>query len=776
MNRKTNEGQVKIDNERLKQLRAYDYQSSERRMFNKVEGKMWVFFNDTALDSGYNYRDGQYDMAEGVLDAICYGRNLAVEAGVGIGKSYGYLVPLLLYHEVTGAPVVIATSTIALQEQLASDLENLMEVMGSDIPFIVAKGQNNYICIRRAKAYIKRWGDTKTAQEVAHGLSNSYSDRKEYPADLSDKEWSSINIRNYKRKDCGLCPHSEECYYHQMRQELPKAGMVICNQDFLIAHFRLEEQYNTHLLNPDMKVIVIDEAHNLEGKTRYAYTGRISARNLLETAKSAEMSVIKREGQGVSDSLQGFMDSVGQLFANVRKQAIEQSRWELKRLSEETKESGYQYSKDELFEMLEVDRFFFNDVDGAYSVVRTMIEQLNALVKYHSSPRNGWTVETEQLDAEKTLRDSLLEFKGNMSSYVLWSERVGKDWQLCYCPKDIASICYNTLFQGLRKVILTSATMTGLGSGSEEERYSFWARGVGFPKELKAASSAEIADMICKNILYGSLMPPIPSPYNYSAHTMLYYTNDMPHPTKEHERFLKEGIQRLREILDISEGRALVLFTSKSDMYRTAQELRKMNLPYTILVQGHGSSQKDILDAFRGDEHAVLLGTGSYWEGISVEGATLSNLVIFRLPFAVPDPITAQKEAMAENPLLDVRVPEMIIRLKQGVGRLIRNEEDKGIVSIIDGRMGDESTVPYKDMVWDALPIKNRTSNLDEIRQFYKEVVLGSEAEKQDDAGGEAEYVAGGEEEQAAGGEAKFDAGDGNGDDVEGTAGDEAVD
>ena len=212
--------------------------------------------------------------------------------------------------------------------------------------------------------------------------------------------------------------------------------------------------------------------------------------------------------------------------------------------------------------------------------------------------------------------------------------------------------------------------------------------------------------------------------FNYDEHAMIYYTNDMPHPTKEHEEFLKAGMQRLREILDISEGRALVLFTSKSDMKRVAQELRKMELPYRILVQGPGSSQEDVLNAFRDDEHAVLFGTGSFWEGISVEGKTLSNLVIFRLPFSVPDPITAEKEAGKKDPLMEVRVPEMIIKLKQGVGRLIRNEDDKGIVSIIDSRMGDRSSVPYKERVWDALPIKSRTCDLEEIRRFYQKVVM----------------------------------------------------
>ena len=147
--------------------------------------------------------------------------------------------------------------------------------------------------------------------------------------------------------------------------------------------------------------------------------------------------------------------------------------------------------------------------------------------------------------------------------------------------------------------------------------------------------------------------------------------------------------------------------------------------PYEILMQKQGASQQETLDLFRENEHAVLLGTGAYWEGINIEGKTLSNVIIFRLPFPVPDPILQSREKHSENPLMEIKVPEMVIKLKQGVGRLIRSESDKGIISIIDSRVGESSTAPYKEIVWNALPIRNRTGNLDEIRKFYRDVVLG---------------------------------------------------
>ena len=181
--------------------------------------------------------------------------------------------------------------------------------------------------------------------------------------------------------------------------------------------------------------------------------------------------------------------------------------------------------------------------------------------------------------------------------------------------------------------------------------------------------------------------------------------------------YLKYTIQ----ILKISDGKALILFTAKSDMLEVYEGLKDV-VPYKVLMQNSTSSQSDILAEFKKDINSVLLGTGTYWEGISVEGIALSNLIIFKLPFPVPEPIIDYKRKMAKNGLMDVSVPEMIIKLKQGIGRLIRSDKDFGIVSIIDSRVGEKSKAPYKQMIWDALPIKNRTSDINEVIRFYEKL------------------------------------------------------
>ena len=148
--------------------------------------------------------------------------------------------------------------------------------------------------------------------------------------------------------------------------------------------------------------------------------------------------------------------------------------------------------------------------------------------------------------------------------------------------------------------------------------------------------------------------------------------------------------------------------------------LSQKELPYKVLMQQPGSSQDQVLNEFKEDTNSVLLGTGAYWEGISIEGKSLSNVVIFRLPFPVPDPIIEYKASIAKDPLMDVRVPEMVIKLKQGIGRLIRNFTDTGIVCIIDRRLRDAPAERYHDIAWASIPIKNRTKDLGELRRFYE--------------------------------------------------------
>ena len=303
------------------------------------------------------------------------------------------------------------------------------------------------------------------------------------------------------------------------------------------------------------------------------------------------------------------------------------------------------------------------------------------------------------------MAESFAELMKQFEDQLVWLERSGKNADLVFCPKNTQEVIRRLYFDGKANVILTSATLTNSADGELEDQYSYFIQSTGFPAEDA-----------------GDLSEPKPSPFPYDEHAKIYFCNDLPHPTNEREAFIEQGVERLVDLLEISHGKALVLFTAKTDMEAVFSKMQQMELPYKVLMQQPGSSQDRVLQEFKENVDSVLLGSGAYWEGISIEGKSLSHLVIFRLPFPIPDPIIEYKSSIVDDALMQVQVPEMIIKLKQGIGRLIRNFSDKGIVSIIDSRLKDDRPGRYRDITWNSLPIKNRTDDFTEIQEFYNKL------------------------------------------------------
>ena len=675
------------------------------RVLNHVESLMFRFFTVTAPKNGLMERKGQIEMANAILDAIGNKNHLLTEAGVGIGKSFGYLVPVLLYHKETKEPVVIATSTIALQEQLASDAARLMPMLGMKEKVYIAKGQGNYLCSDKVHKLAMEGKEQKDAEEIAGILSElrkGHTDRKDLEMEVSEKLWKKVCIENYSRKTCPECVYANRCTYHKMREHLPIAGITICNQSLLTAHLSQMDKGWNPLLNPNTGIIVVDEAHNLENNVRLSETSTFSQKDIMKLVKNANAALGDRDyGVFDDDDLEAVEKAVSDLFTNIMEQVDEQIR-----------DRGSESCRKGALRLRDTERFFFRDTNGAYGLIRALSEAIShiAHMYWDEESSHGRTPRGTSIGELLKLGNALKSLTANFGEYVFWIEIERRMYKFCFCPKDMASAIRSLFFDRKNITIMTSATMTGTSEGSVSDKYAYFMRSNGYPMERKGRFDPPP----------GRLHEPINSPFNYDAHAMIYHADDLPHPTKQHEAFIKAGTKRLKEILDISEGRALVLFTSKEDMQGVYDELISQGAGYRVLMQRPGASQSEILQQFRDDEHAVLLGTGVYWEGISIEGRTLSNVVIFRLPFSVPDPISESRERECINPLMEVKVPEMVIKLKQGVGRLIRNETDRGIISILDSRLADTSAAPYKNTVWNALPIRNRTNSLDEIREFYR--------------------------------------------------------
>ena len=646
--------------------------------------KVTSFFWDVAPEHGFEMREGQQDMSFEIVDALIHDQHFAVEAGVGIGKSFGYLVPVLLYNKKMKKPVIVATSTIALQEQLWDDVHDVMPLLNTDPEVILAKGQTHYLCHKRANEYLSMDGAV-IPKELADGIEEGFQERKQFPPFLPQNIWDKVNIQRFSMRNCGPC--EKKCLYYAIRSQLRYTdGIVLCNQDFLTAHLRQIRRGQDCLINRDADLIVVDEAHNLDDKVRSATTERINQGKILGLIKSATNEVKPSDRQNVYAEANEAQRAIRTFFDCLKAQVQQQ-------INNAQQDMRY------------ADRFFFDDSAESIDLLRSMVDatknaalsiQIYASFEYHGRS----TAASDDLDE---LTENLTEMIEELDDYLLWIERKGSQAELVYCPKNTREITKRLYFSGKARTILTSATLTNTTEGSLEDQYAYFISNTGFPTDE-----------------HGCLSEPKPSPYPYDEHSMIYYCDDLPHPTKEHEAFIEQGVQRLLEVLDISGGKALVLFTAKSDMEDVYSILSQKELPYKVLMQQSGSSQDQVLKEFRENTNSVLLGTGAYWEGISIEGKSLSNVVIFRLPFPVPDPIINYKASIADDALMDVNVPEMVIKLKQGIGRLIRNFTDTGIVCIIDRRLRDEPAERYHDIAWSSLPIKNRTKSLDELRRFYE--------------------------------------------------------
>lgn len=642
------------------------------------------FWDDAPGIFGFEEREGQQDMAFEILEAIKNDQHIAVEAGVGIGKSFAYLVPLMLYNQCSNKPIVVATSTIALQEQLLDDSQGLQKLLHLSQEITLAKGQSHYLCLKRAQEYTDN-SESKMHEEISAGIKAGYWERKDFPFNIPQSIWDKISVTRYSKRSCDACSH--HCVYHALRKRLKITnGLILCNQDLLTAHLINQSHGQDGILNRDVEIAVIDEAHNLEDKVRSAKTERFN-KGYISSCISAAVKELKSPQQSlVQKDVTAAHYAFNALYANLNAQAqtqIESSKQDMK------------YAE----------RFFFDNKVESIALVQSAAERLYSLsesVGIYASFDHRHSRSASASDELDSLAYSMNELSEEIKDRLVWIERRGTNADLVFCPKNMSDIIKRLYFSSGIRTILTSATLTNSNQGRVEDKYSYFVRNIGFPLDET-----------------GILSEPKPSPFPYDEHAMIYYCDDLPHPTREHGAFIQQGVERMLEILEISQGKALVLFTAKTDMEEVYEQLRKCNLSYKILIQQAGSSQDRTLQEFKEDTNSVLLGTGAYWEGISIEGKSLSNLIIFRLPFPVPDPIINYKASVSEDALMEVQVPEMIIKFKQGIGRLIRNFTDTGIVSIIDSRLRDTPKARYYDVAWASLPIHNKTTDLAELRSFY---------------------------------------------------------
>jgi ATP-dependent DNA helicase DinG len=616
---------------------------------------------------GYEYRPSQLAMAELVEEAFSGHQHALVEAGTGTGKTLAYLIPAIR----SGRRVVISTATKSLQEQLFfKDVPFIKKYFAPDLKVALMKGRSNFLC--RQKVHLME------GQPVLKGI-----DEVEWFAQIRDWEkvtetgdraelnflpddaalWGRIDAR---RDACTgqKCPEFQQCFITAMQQRAHEADVVIVNHHLFFADLAIRQDDFGSIL-PDYDSVVFDEAHEIEDVASDYFGRQVSSYRFEELSRDAEQT----------------MRMTGISAASLRKTAghlRERARTFYEAFPE--REGRFPFEASERTAFLERNREAY---DGLVASMKRMEAEIAALA---TKPEEILNIARR---AAELRREFAFLLESEERNYVYWFERRGKGIFLAATPIDVSEILRERLFEQFDTAILTSATLAVGG------RFDFLKQRLG----IRVANEKVLA-----------------SEFDFKSQALLYIPSTL--PDVRNAQFAARASQEIAGLLEITKGRAFCLFTSHAQM-REAHERLSGLVSYPLLLQGT-APRSVLLDRFRATPGAVLLATSSFWQGVDVPGDQLSCVIIDRLPFAVPsDPIVAARvRALNEdgrNAFAEYQVPEAVLALKQGFGRLIRARSDRGVLAILDNRI---QRMQYGRIFLESLPEYTVTQDLAAVAEF----------------------------------------------------------
>lgn len=617
----------------------------------------------------YQVRETQLQLSDCIQDAMQQGKVLVAEAGTGIGKSFAYLVPAVL----SGDKVIISTGTRHLQDQLFhNDLPRLKQALEKPVKTALLKGRSNYLCLHRMHTaehggFVKREVQAQIHQVQQWAQHSDSGDIADYAGLAEDSYVWPLLTSSADNCLGGECEHWNDCFVVKARKRAQDADIVVINHHLLLADMTLKDEGFAELL-PEAQCFVIDEAHQLHDVASRFFGITLSSRQLIALARDTIAEQVNdAPDMGELREYAGQLENCARDFRLALGEAGQREAW--LRLRDQ------------------------RSVQQAMTQLDTALGELDDSLQIAAERSRGLDQCAQRTAA---LRGTLALFTGEAKhdsneQSILWYETWSNSFMLHATPIDIASVFRKHTDDFAASWIFTSATL------QVNHSFGHFAEALG----LTDYQSGEWH-----------------SPFDTMQQCLLYLPTQMPEPGSAH--FTAEMVERAVPVLHASRGRAFVLFTS----FRALNDARRLlheAIDYPILVQGD-LPKHELLQQFRQTANAVLLGTSSFWEGVDVRGEALSCVIIDKLPFASPgDPVMQARidamRAAGKQPFIDYQVPQAVIALKQGIGRLIRDVNDYGVVMIADPRL---TTKGYGRIFLNSLPAMPITRELSDVQRFYQ--------------------------------------------------------